>query len=79
MCDYANERGPIPKPKMETEVQFWVKQPHPVQARAPNIQLFRYWGNFLKGQWRRSFEKLHGNLLHLLEVETQPAALEALF
>ncbi|RDY14323.1 hypothetical protein CR513_00601, partial [Mucuna pruriens] len=31
------------------------------------------------GQWRRSFEKLHNNLLRLLEVETQPAALEALF
>ncbi|RDX91181.1 hypothetical protein CR513_26875, partial [Mucuna pruriens] len=31
-----------------------------------------------KVPWRRRFEKLHGNLLSLLEVETQPAALEAL-
>ncbi|RDX72771.1 hypothetical protein CR513_47698, partial [Mucuna pruriens] len=32
----------------------------------------------LKGPWRRRFGKLHGNLLRLLEIETQPAALEAL-
>ncbi|RDY05193.1 hypothetical protein CR513_10975, partial [Mucuna pruriens] len=32
-----------------------------------------------QGQWRRVFEKLHGNLLRILEIETQPAALEALF
>ncbi|RDY11090.1 hypothetical protein CR513_04292, partial [Mucuna pruriens] len=64
---------------METKVQFWVKQLHPVQARVPNVQSLRYWGNCLKVQWRRSFEKLHGNLLRLLEIETQPTALEALF
>ncbi|RDX86958.1 hypothetical protein CR513_31641, partial [Mucuna pruriens] len=69
----------VTKPKMETKVQFWVKQPHPIQARAPNVQSLCYWGNCLKGQWCRSFEKLHDNLLHLLEVETQPTALEALF
>ncbi|RDX93920.1 hypothetical protein CR513_23757, partial [Mucuna pruriens] len=63
---------------METGSRYWARQPHHVQARAPNIQTLRYWGSCLKGPWRRRFEKLHGNLLSLLEVETQPAALEAL-
>ncbi|RDX71697.1 rnhA, partial [Mucuna pruriens] len=63
---------------METEPRYWVRQPHHVQARAPNVQTLRYWGSCLKGPWRRRFENLHDNLLSLLEVETQPAALEAL-
>ncbi|RDX74771.1 hypothetical protein CR513_45435, partial [Mucuna pruriens] len=63
---------------METEPQYWVKQPHHVQAKAPNVQTLRHWGSCLRGPWRRRFEKLHGNLLGLLQVETQPAALEAL-
>ncbi|RDX92020.1 hypothetical protein CR513_25909, partial [Mucuna pruriens] len=64
---------------MGTEVQFRAKQLYPVQAKALDVQSLRYWGNCLKGQWRKTFEKLHGNLLRLLEIETQPAALEALF
>ncbi|RDX97448.1 hypothetical protein CR513_19775, partial [Mucuna pruriens] len=63
---------------METEPRYWVKQLHHVQAKAPNVQTLRHWGSCLRGPWRRRFEKLHGNLLSLLEVETQPAALEAL-
>ncbi|RDX66437.1 hypothetical protein CR513_54796, partial [Mucuna pruriens] len=55
-----------------------VRQPHHVQVRASNVQSLRYWASCLKGPWRRRFEKLHDNLLSLLEVETQPAALGAL-
>ncbi|RDX93929.1 hypothetical protein CR513_23752, partial [Mucuna pruriens] len=65
-------------PIMEAGSQYWARPPRHVQARAPNIQTLRYWGSCLKGPWRRRFEKLHGNLLSLLEVETQPTALEAL-
>ncbi|RDX74510.1 hypothetical protein CR513_45740, partial [Mucuna pruriens] len=53
--------------KMEPEQRCWVKQPHHVQVRALNVQSLRYWGSCLKGPWRRRFEKLHNNLLGLLE------------
>ncbi|RDY02084.1 hypothetical protein CR513_14523, partial [Mucuna pruriens] len=54
---------------MEMELQFRVKQGYPIQDKAPDLQSLRYWG---------TFERKHGNLLCLLEVETQPEALEAL-
>ncbi|RDY11728.1 hypothetical protein CR513_03557, partial [Mucuna pruriens] len=63
---------------MGTKLQFWVKQGYPIQAKAPNIQSLHYWGSCLKGQWHRAFERKHGNLLRILDIETQPEALEAL-
>ncbi|RDX93030.1 hypothetical protein CR513_24763, partial [Mucuna pruriens] len=44
----------------------------------PNIQSLRHWGGQLKGQWRRAFERKYGNLLGLVNIEVQPAALSAL-
>ncbi|RDX92460.1 hypothetical protein CR513_25409, partial [Mucuna pruriens] len=35
----------------------------------PDLQSLRYWGSCLRGQWRRAFERKHGNLLRILEVE----------
>ncbi|RDX88239.1 hypothetical protein CR513_30196, partial [Mucuna pruriens] len=67
-----------PRGIMEVGSQYWARSPQPVQAKAPNVQTLRHWGSCLRGPWRRRFEKLHGNLLSLLEVETQPVALEAL-
>ncbi|RDY00040.1 hypothetical protein CR513_16831, partial [Mucuna pruriens] len=63
---------------METGPPYRAKQPRHIQAKAPNIETLCYWGSCLKGPWRRRFDSLHGNLLRLLEVNTQPAALEAL-
>ncbi|RDY13869.1 hypothetical protein CR513_01152, partial [Mucuna pruriens] len=46
--------------------------------RDPNIQSLRRWGEQLKGQWRRAFEKKYGNLLVPVNIEVQPAALSVL-
>ncbi|RDY00418.1 hypothetical protein CR513_16408, partial [Mucuna pruriens] len=46
--------------------------------RTPNIHVIRYLNSCLKGQWHRAFEKMHDNLLQILEIETQLVALEAL-
>ncbi|RDY01048.1 hypothetical protein CR513_15685, partial [Mucuna pruriens] len=45
---------------------------------SPDVQSLRYWGSCLKGQWCRAFERMHGNLLRILEIETQSEALEVL-
>ncbi|RDX91458.1 hypothetical protein CR513_26554, partial [Mucuna pruriens] len=44
---------------------------HPRNGQEPQ-------GGQLKGQWRRAFEKKYGNLLGLVNIEVQPAALSAL-
>ncbi|RDY10964.1 hypothetical protein CR513_04427, partial [Mucuna pruriens] len=49
-----------------------------VQIRTPDLHIIHNISNCLKGQWRRTFEKMHGNLLQILEIATQPEALEAL-
>ncbi|RDX83193.1 hypothetical protein CR513_35914, partial [Mucuna pruriens] len=49
---------------------------HYIHAKLPDIQSLCYWGNFLKGQWRRAFERKHCNLLNILDIEVQSAALE---
>ncbi|RDX73529.1 hypothetical protein CR513_46852, partial [Mucuna pruriens] len=46
---------------------FWVKQGYSIQVKAPALQSLRYWSHCLKGQWRRTFERRHDNLLHLLD------------
>ncbi|RDX79699.1 hypothetical protein CR513_39840, partial [Mucuna pruriens] len=56
---------------MGTEWQSRIKQGYPIQEKAPN-------GSCLKGQWRRAFERMHDNLLRILEIETQSEALEVL-
>ncbi|RDX65439.1 hypothetical protein CR513_55903, partial [Mucuna pruriens] len=61
---------------MGTKWQFRVKQGYPMQAKAPDVQSLRYWGSFLKGQWRRAFERMQSNLLHILDIETHLKALE---
>ncbi|RDY02337.1 hypothetical protein CR513_14222, partial [Mucuna pruriens] len=57
---------------METETQYRVRQWCPIHAKIPDLQSLRHWGSCLKGQWRKAFERKHGNLLSILEVEMQP-------
>ncbi|RDX87088.1 hypothetical protein CR513_31484, partial [Mucuna pruriens] len=63
---------------MGTKYILGAKIGYPVQVRTPNLHTIRNISSYLKGQWRRTFEKMHGNLLQILEIETQPEALEAL-
>ncbi|RDY05228.1 hypothetical protein CR513_10951, partial [Mucuna pruriens] len=50
----------------------------PLAYLITHLQSLRYWGDCLKGQWHRAFERKHDNLLSILEVEVQPAALVTL-
>ncbi|RDY06267.1 hypothetical protein CR513_09774, partial [Mucuna pruriens] len=63
---------------MGTKYQLGAKLGYPVQIRTPNLHAIRSISSCLKGQWRRTFEKMHDNLLQILEIETQLEALEAL-
>ncbi|RDX60419.1 hypothetical protein CR513_61439, partial [Mucuna pruriens] len=64
--------------KMGTRYILGTKMGYPVQIKTSNLHTIRNISSRLKGQWHRAFEKTHGNLLQILEVETQPEALEAL-
>ncbi|RDY02240.1 hypothetical protein CR513_14332, partial [Mucuna pruriens] len=63
---------------METKTQYQVRQWCLIHAKIPDLQSLRHWGSCLRGQWRRTFERKHGSLLNIIEVEMQPAAVEAL-
>ncbi|RDY12594.1 hypothetical protein CR513_02587, partial [Mucuna pruriens] len=41
-----------------------------------NYQKINLFGT--RGQWHKTFEKKHGNLINILDIEVQPAALEVL-
>ncbi|RDX78462.1 hypothetical protein CR513_41267, partial [Mucuna pruriens] len=64
--------------KMMTKHILGAKIGYPVQIRIPELHTLRNISSHLKGQWCRNFEKMHGNLLRILEIETQLEALEAL-
>ncbi|RDY06633.1 hypothetical protein CR513_09351, partial [Mucuna pruriens] len=64
--------------KMGTRYILGAKMGYPIQIRTPDLHTICNISNRLKGQWRSAFEKMHGNLLQILEIETQPEALEAL-
>ncbi|RDY12211.1 hypothetical protein CR513_03014, partial [Mucuna pruriens] len=63
---------------MEGNTCHCVQKLRPVPTGTPNIQSLQHWGRQLKGQWRRTFERKYGNLLGLVNIEVQPAALSAL-
>ncbi|RDY06359.1 hypothetical protein CR513_09661, partial [Mucuna pruriens] len=63
---------------MGTKYQLGAKIGYLVQIRTPDLHAIRSISSCLKGQWRRTFEKMHGNLLQILEIETKLEALEAL-
>ncbi|RDY07397.1 hypothetical protein CR513_08491, partial [Mucuna pruriens] len=63
---------------MGTKQQPGIKLGYPIQIKAPNVQTLRYLGSCLKGQCCRAFEKMHGNLLQILEIDTQSKALKVL-
>ncbi|RDY12559.1 hypothetical protein CR513_02627, partial [Mucuna pruriens] len=49
-----------------------------VHVKLPDLQSLWHWGLSLKGQRRRTFEKKHGNLIDILNIQVQPIALEML-
>ncbi|RDX92564.1 hypothetical protein CR513_25290, partial [Mucuna pruriens] len=70
LCLVLYENGDQPHPQRQNRVS--------VQIRTLDLHTICNISSHLKGQWRRSFEKIHGNLLQILEIEAQPKALEAL-
>ncbi|RDY06275.1 hypothetical protein CR513_09758, partial [Mucuna pruriens] len=63
---------------MGTKYQLGAKLGYLVQIRTLDLHSIRYLSSCLKRQWCRIFEKMHSNLLQILEIETQPEVLEAL-
>ncbi|RDY10761.1 hypothetical protein CR513_04671, partial [Mucuna pruriens] len=59
---------------MGTKYQLGAKLGYPIQIRTPDLHAIRSISSCLKG----TFEKIHGNLVQILEIVTQPEALEAL-
>ncbi|RDY13957.1 hypothetical protein CR513_01048, partial [Mucuna pruriens] len=57
--------------KMGTKYILDAKIGYPVQIRTPDLHTIRNISSCLKGQWRKTFEKMHGNLLQILEIETR--------
>ncbi|RDY06374.1 hypothetical protein CR513_09632, partial [Mucuna pruriens] len=51
---------------MGTRYQLGVKLGYPVQIRTPDLHAICHLSSCLKGQWRRTFEKMNGNLLQIL-------------
>ncbi|RDX84409.1 hypothetical protein CR513_34541, partial [Mucuna pruriens] len=51
----------------------------PIQVKEPELRSLQFWASFLDKTHRQMFEKRYGLLLQLIEVDTQVAALEALF
>ncbi|RDX98901.1 hypothetical protein CR513_18116, partial [Mucuna pruriens] len=63
---------------MEGNTHYHIRKLQPVPTKTPDVQSLRHWGSQLKGQWWRAFERKYKNLLSLVNVEVQPAALSAL-
>ncbi|RDX90231.1 hypothetical protein CR513_27929, partial [Mucuna pruriens] len=63
---------------MEVGNQFQTGPWRHVHVKLPDMQSLWYWGLSLKGQRRRTFEKKHGNLIDILNIQVQPIALEML-
>ncbi|RDY08032.1 hypothetical protein CR513_07788, partial [Mucuna pruriens] len=49
-----------------------------VHVKLLDMQSLWYWGLSLNGQQRRTFEKKHGNLINILDIQVQPMVLEML-
>ncbi|RDX93511.1 hypothetical protein CR513_24218, partial [Mucuna pruriens] len=63
---------------IEGNTRHCIRKLRPVPTGTQNIQSLQRWGGQLKGQWRRAFEGKYGNLLSLVNIEVQPAALSTL-
>ncbi|RDX97092.1 hypothetical protein CR513_20179, partial [Mucuna pruriens] len=63
---------------MDSETCRYIRKLRPIPTKALDLHALRHWESYLKGQWRRTFEGRHGNLLGLLSIEAQPATLSAL-
>ncbi|RDX93868.1 hypothetical protein CR513_23819, partial [Mucuna pruriens] len=63
---------------MDLETCYCIWKLRPILTKTPDLQSLRLWGSCLKGQLHRTFEGRYDNLLSLLEIEVQLAALSAL-
>ncbi|RDY00542.1 hypothetical protein CR513_16260, partial [Mucuna pruriens] len=63
---------------MEGNTHQYVRKLRPIPTGTLNIQSLQHLGGQLKGQWRRAFERKYRNLLGLVSIEVQPAALSTL-
>ena len=50
----------------------------PIRDSKPEFHSLRYWSSCLNSLWRQTFERRYGYLLQLIEIDIQPAAIEAL-